>query len=331
MKKRWSDMRRVLGLVVLASAISLGLAAEGRCADWAPSKPVEFVVPAGPGGGSDVFARTAAGIVEAEKLSPVPFVVVNRPGGNAIVGMTQVAQQKGNPHTLLTYHSGQVVGPLSAGTEIATYPNFTFLASIAIDEELLFVKTDSPFKSLRDLVKAAPERGGSITVGGTTTGQDDHICNRLLENAAKIKLRYVSFNSGGEALTALLGGHVEVIWANPAEVAPQLEAKQVRALALAREERLSYLPDAPTFKEQGFDVTWKMFRGIVAPAGIPKEAVSFYENMFKRLKDTSAWKEGYLKKYMLTPSWMGHEELTKYVALQEQTSKAILKDLGILK
>ncbi len=168
-------------------------------------------------------------------------------------------------------------------------------------------------------------------MGGTTTGQDDHICNRLLENAAKIKLRYVSFNSGGEALTALLGGHVEVIWANPAEVAPQLEAKQVRALALAREERLSYLPDAPTFKEQGFDVTWKMFRGIVAPAGIPKEAVSFYENMFKRLKDTSAWKEGYIKKYMLTPSWMGHEELTKYVALQEQTSKAILKDLGILK
>ncbi len=94
MKKRWSDMRRVLGLVVLASAISLGLAAEGRCADWAPSKPVEFVVPAGPGGGSDVFARTAAGIVEAEKLSPVPFVVVNRPGGNAIVGMTQVAQRE---------------------------------------------------------------------------------------------------------------------------------------------------------------------------------------------------------------------------------------------
>ena len=111
-------------------------------------------------------------------------------------------------------------------------------------------------------------------MGGTTTGQDDHICNRLL-NAAKIKLRYVSFNSGGEALTALLGGHVEVVWANPAEVAPQLEAKQVRALALAREERLSYLPDAPTFKEQGFDVTWKMFRGVVAPAGIPKETVSF--------------------------------------------------------
>jgi putative tricarboxylic transport membrane protein len=331
MKKRWSDMRITLGLAVLASAIFLGIVVEGRCADWVPSKPIEFVVPAGPGGGSDVFARTAAGIVEAEKLSPVPFVVVNRPGGNAIVGMTQVAQQKGNPYVVLTYHSGQVVGPLSAGTEIARYPNFTFLASIAIDEELLFVKTDSPLKSIKDLVKAATESGGAVTVGGTTTGQDDHICNRLLENAAKIKLRYVSFNSGGEALTALLGGHVQLIWANPGEVAPQLDAKQVRALALAKEGRLSYFPDVPTFREQGYDVSWKMFRGIAAPAGIATESISFYENLFKRLNDSPGWQQGYIKKYMLTPSWIGHQELTKYVAEQEQTSKAVLKELGILK
>ena len=318
-------MTLIIGLVMLSGSAE----SEAATGGWVPSKPVEFVVQAAPGGGSDIMARTIASLVEAEKLSPVPFVVVNKPGGGSVVGTTYVAQQKGNPLVLATYHSGNLVAPITAGVDVATAKNLTVLAAIAIDEQLLVVKTDSPFKSAKDIVAEAKKRPGAITVAGTATGQDDQICNRLFERAADIKLRYVPFNSGGEAMTALLGGHVELIWANPSEFAPQLDAKQVRLLAVAKEERLPYMASVPTFKEQGYNFTWKMFRSVVAPAGIPREAIAYYETTFKKMSESSRWKEEYIKKYMLTSFWMGHQEATKFVAELEQTCTAILKELGL--
>lgn len=319
-----------IGTIYFAAALFL-IAAVTISSAWAPSKPVEFVVQAAPGGGSDVIARTIASIVEAEKLSPVPFVVVNKPGGGSVVGTTYVAQQKGNPHVLATYHSGNLVAPIPAGVEVAKVKNLTVLVSIAIDEQLIVVKADSPYKTVKDIVAAAKKSPGTITVAGTATGQDDHICNRLLERAADIKLRYVPFNSGGEAMTNLLGGHVEFIWANPSEFMPQYEAKQVRPLAVAREDRLPYMNDASTLKEQGYNVIWKMFRGIIAPPGISSDAIAFYETMFKKMTESSRWKEGYLKKYMLTPSWMGHQAAAQFVAEQEQIALGVLKELGLVK
>ena len=313
------------------AAVFLTATTDSAIAAWAPSKPVEFVVQAAPGGGSDIMARTIASVAEAEKLSPVPLVVLNKPGGGSVVGTTYVAQQNGNPHVLATYHTGNLVAPISAGVEAATVKNLTVLAALALDEQLIVVKVDSPYKNLKDLVAAAKDKEGAMTVGGTTTGQDDHICNRLFERAAGIKTRYVSFNSGGEVMTALLGGHVDYIWANPAEFAPQLDAKQVRPLGVAKEERIVYLADVPTIKEQGYDVVWKMFRGIVAPAGIPADAIAFYEGMFKRLGDSSKWKEGYITRYMLTPTWIGHQELTTFIAEQEKLCISVLKELGLIK
>jgi putative tricarboxylic transport membrane protein len=298
---------------------------------WTPSKPVELVVPAAPGGGSDVMARMMASIIEAEKLSPVPFVVVNRPGGGSTVGMVSVAQQQGNPHMLMTYHSGMMMAGITSKIEQTRFKNFTAIASIAVDEQLIAVRQDSPYKTTKDLVGAAKEKPGTIPVAGTYTGQDDQVCNRLLEMAANVKFRFVPFNSGGEVVTALLGGHVEAIWANPSEFAPQMEAKQVRPLGVAREDRIPYLSGTPTLKEEGYDATWKMFRGIVAAPGIPAEARDFYENLFKRLSDSQKWKDGYVKKYMLTPSWMGSQELTSYCNRQEELSINILKELGLLK
>ncbi|MEI9476093.1 MAG: tripartite tricarboxylate transporter substrate binding protein [Deltaproteobacteria bacterium] len=325
MKTRWIVLALVIGGMVLSASAE----SEAATAGWVPSKPVEFVVQAAPGGGSDIMARTIASLVEAQKLSPTPFVVVNKPGGGSVVGTTYVAQQKGNPHVLATYHSGNLVAPITAGVESATVKNLTVLAAIAIDEQLLVVNADSPFKSVKDVVAEAKKRPGAITVGGTATGQDDQICNRLFERAADMKLRYVPFNSGGEAMTALLGGHVEMIWANPSEFAPQLDAKQVRLLGVAKEERLPYMAGIPTFKEQGYNVIWKMFRSVVAPGGIPRDAIAYYESTFKKMSESSRWKEEYLKKYMLTSFWMGNQEATKFVAEVEQTCTAVLKELGL--
>ena len=130
---------------------------------------------------------------------------------------------------------------------------------------MIVVKADSPFKTIEDVVAAAKKSPATLTIGGTATGQEDQMCNRLFEKAADIKLRYVPFNSGGECITALLGRNVDMIWANPSEFVPQWEAKMVRPLAVAKETRLPEFPDCPTFKEKGYNVTFKMFRGIAAP------------------------------------------------------------------
>lgn len=317
------QMAVVVLLVILASVIG------GQAAEWKPSKPIEFVAPYAPGGGSDVLARSIASVIDAEKLSPVPLLVVNRAGGNGLVGTTAVAQQRGNPLTLLTFISGQASAPLVAGGGSATFRDLTMIALLAIDEQLIVVKTDSPLKTIEDVVAAARQR--TLTIGGTGTGQEDQMCNRIFEKAADIKLRYVPFNSGGECITAVMGGHVDMIWANPGEFIPQWEAKMVRPIAIAKETRIPELPDVPTFKEKGYNVTFKMFRGISAAPGIPPEAAAFYENMMKRMSESPRWKEGYLKRYMLSPAWMSSNDFTQFVGQSEELFKVILKELGLLK
>jgi putative tricarboxylic transport membrane protein len=329
--ERRSDMRRFRNLTMAALMAMVLVTYGGSAFGWTPSKPVELVVPAAPGGGSDVMARMMASIIEAEKLCPVPFIVVNRPGGGSTVGMVSVAQQKGNPYTLMTYHSGMMMAGITSGVDLTRFKNYTPIASIAIDEQLIVVREDAPYKTAKDFIRVAKEKGGTVPVAGTYTGQDDHVCNRLLEIAANVKFRFVPFNSGGEVVTALLGGHVEAIWANPSEFAPNMEAKQVRPLGVAKEERLPYLSGTPTLKEQGYDTTWKMFRGVVAPPEIPSEVKDYYENLFKRLSDSQKWRDGYVKKYMLTPSWMGSQEFKSYVDRQEELSINILKELNLLK
>ena len=303
----------------------------GYAADWKPTKPIEFVAPFAPGGGSDVLARSIASIIEGEKLCPQPLIVVNRAGGSGLVGTTAVAQQKGDPHVLLTFIPGQAQAALVAGKGAPTFRELTLICNLALDEQLIVVKADSPFKTIRDIIAEAKKRPGELTIGGTGAGQDDQICQRLFERSAGIKFRYVPFKSGGECITALLGGHVNMIWANPPEFVPQWEAKMVRPVAVAKSTRMADFSDVPTLKEVGHDVTYFFYRGIAAAQNIPAEASAFYENMFKRMAESSAWKEKYLKKYMLSPNWMGSKEFAKVVAQNEEESKEILKALGLLK
>jgi putative tricarboxylic transport membrane protein len=307
--------------------IVLGISIEA--AEWKPTKPITFVVPYAPGGGSDVLGRSIVGVIDSGKLCPVTIMVENKPGGGATIGTTSVAQAKGDTHMLLTFISGQVAGPMVAGKGAATFHDLTLICGLAIDEQLIVVKNDSPLKTVQDIVTTAKQR--ALTIGGTATGQEDQMCNRLFEKAADIKTRYVPFNSGGECITALLGGHVDMIWANPSEFVPQWEAKNVRPIVVAKETRLALLPDVPTFKEKGYDVTFKMFRGIAAPPGIPSETAAYYENMMKKMSDLPGWKEKYIKNYMLTPSWMGNKEFAQFVTQSEQLFKGILTDLGLIK
>jgi len=322
---KWFNVAVVVVMLILVSVIG------AQAAEWKPTKPIEFVAPFAPGGGSDVLARSIASIIEGQKLCPVPLLVVNRAGGSGLVGTTSVVQQKGNPHVLVTFIPGQAQAALVAGKGAPTFRELTPICNLALDEQLIVVKTDSPLKTIKDIIAEAKKRPGELTIAGTGSGQDDQICQRLLERSAGIRLRYVPFKSGGECITALLGGHVNMIWANPPEFVPQYEAKMVMPVAVARATRMTDFPDVPTLKEIGHNVTYFFYRGIMAAQDIPPETVAFYENMFKRMAESSSWKENYLKKYSLSPSWMGSKEFAKVVAQNEEESKEILKDLGLLK
>jgi len=323
-----NNLFRVAAVVFITILV---FAIGAQSADWKPTKPIEFVAPFAPGGGSDVLARSIASIIEGEKLCPQPLIVVNRAGGSGLVGTTSVVQQKSNPHVLVTFIPGQAQAALVAGKGAPTFRELTPICNLALDEQLIVVKTDSPLKTIKDIIAEAKKRPGELTIGGTGAGQDDQICQRVFERSAGIRMRYVPFKSGGEAVTALLGGHVNMIWANPPEFVPQLEAKMVRPVAVAKATRMTDFPDVPTLKEIGHDVTYFFYRGIMAAQDIPAETAAFYENMFKRMAESSSWKDNYLKKYSLSPSWMGSKEFAKVVAQNEEESKEVLKDLGLLK
>lgn len=318
-------------IVMLATLALFVCGAALQAAEWKPTKPINVVVPYAPGGGSDVYARAIDGVIKNEKLCPQRFVIENKPGGSGTIGTTSVAQSPGNEHMLLTFISGQVSGPLAVGKGAATYRDLTMIANLAKDEQFIVVKTDSPFKTIQDLVAAAKKTPGTVTIGGTATGQEDHMCNRLFERAADIKVRYIPFNSGGECITALLGGHVAAIWANPGEFVPQYDAKMVRPIAVANDKRIALLNAVPTFMESGYKFEFDFFRGIAAPPKISPNVVAYYETMMKRMSDSAAWKDNYLKKYMLSPLYLNSKDMGAFVAKNEKIFADILKDVGLIK
>jgi putative tricarboxylic transport membrane protein len=320
---------KLVGMAVVALFAVLFLAVQVQAGEFKPTKPIQLIAAAAPGGGTDLLARVIAQIVASEKLSPQPLIVQNIPGGGSAIGTTQVAGMKGDTHTLLAMNSATVSGLLTAGKGAATVRDLTMIAQLALDEQFIVVRSDSRFKSIKEIVAESKKKENALSIAGAD--QADRICSRLFEKGAGIKMRFVQFNSSGEAMTALLGGHVDMIWANASEFGSQYDAKMVVPLVVAQEKRFPQYKDVPTFRENGLDVIFQFFRGVVAPPGVSPEVVAYYENMMKNLNDTKAWKENYLAKYFLNPGWQGSKEFTKTVYDSETIYEETLKSLGLIK
>jgi len=168
-------------------------------------------------------------------------------------------------------------------------------------------------------------------VGGTATNTEDHIFTYLFEQAAKIKVKYVPFNSGGEVTAALMGGHIDAGVMNPNEIIAQVEAGKARNLAVASEKRLGDAPDLPTFAERGYKFYWEQMRGVVGPANMPPEAVKWWQDTLKKVTDTPKWKNEYIKKNLLTPTQWTGEQANKYLDSLNQKYTEALTGLGAVK
>jgi putative tricarboxylic transport membrane protein len=296
-----------------------------------PQRTIEVVVPYAPGGGTDNLMRMITGIIDENKWSPVAMNVNNRAGGSGAVGYNYLINKKGDAHTVAgatpMIVSGKIEGRLPGNHRDA----MTTLMIVAIDELMLSVRTESPYKTIDEFVKAARAKPGGLTVGGTATFTEDHIFTYLFEQAAKIKVKYVPFNSGGEVTASLMGGHIDAAVENPNEIVAQVEAGKARNLAVAARKRLADAADVPTFAEKGYEFYWEQMRGVVGPANMAPEAVKWWQDTLRKVTATKKWKEDYIKRNLLTPTQWTGEEANKYLDSLNGKYESALNALGAVK
>jgi putative tricarboxylic transport membrane protein len=326
MRCRWGRLTAFVFALVL---VHTGSPVE---AAWEPSKPIEFVIPAGTGGGADQMARLIAGIVDESKLSPRPMVVVNKAGGAGAEGFLYVKGKKGDAHTIIITLSNLFTTPLHTGVPF-DWKDLTPVARLALDEFILWVNAETPYQNAREYIAAAKEKAGAMKMGGTGSAQEDQIITIQLEQALGVKFTYVPFKGGGEVCVNLVGKHVDSTLNNPIECASHWKAGRVRPLAVFDGARLSEpeWKDIPTVKEAlGADINYLMLRGIFGPPDMPKEAVEWYQGLLKKVYDSPKFKE-YLSRGALKPAWSTGAEYASWLEETEKLHRDLMSKGGLLK
>jgi putative tricarboxylic transport membrane protein len=305
-----------------------GAASAWQLPDNYPDQPIEFVVQYAPGGGSDNFARMITALLAQEGISDATFNVINREGGSGSVGQAYVAGKEGDNHTLMTMTSALVTGPVVLDLE-HNYEDFTPIARLAADQLLIVVPADSEFQTIEDLIAKAKAEPDVVSWGGTGLGGEDSLLLGAIEKASGANLNYIPFESGGEVQVALLGGHINVASSNPNEIIGQLEAGELRPLAVAGDERLPGLPDVPTLQEKDFDVLFEQARGVVGPPGMDPAVAQFWADTLKELTESEAWKTEYLEKNMLLDAYLGPEEFRQWMADETEATRTLIEEMGL--
>ena len=302
---------------------------------WEPTRPVEFIIPAGTGGGADQMARLISGIAEKHKLSPQPLTAVNKAGGAGAEGFLYVKEKKGDPHTIIITLSNLFTTPLAQGTPFS-WRDLTPVARMALDRFILWVNAETPYKTAKDYMAAVKEHSGGdnrMKMGGTGSKQEDQIITVQLEQALGVKFTYVPFKGGGEVCVNLVGKHIDSTVNNPIECVSHMKSGSVRPLALFDTARISdpLWKDVPTVKEAlGVDIHYQMLRGVFGPPNMPKEAVDWYVNLLRKVNETPEFKK-YLEDGALKPAFSTGAEYAKWVEENEKLHKDLMAKGGLLK
>ena len=330
-----SKLRMALGAFVagvVAGAVSMSAAA------WEPSKPVQFVVPAGTGGGADQMARFIQGVASKHQLMKQPFIVVNESGGAGAQGFLDVKESKGDPEKIVITLSNLFTTPMATGVPFS-WRDLTPVAMLALDEFVLWVNADTPYKTAKqyiDAVKASPNK---FKMGGTGSKQEDQIITAQIEQANPgVKFIYIPLKGGGDVAVQLVGGHIDSSVNNPIEAVAQWRAGKLRPLCVFDAQRMPYKEkvttdmswnDIPTCKESGLPVEYTMLRGIFMPAGVSKEQVDFYVDLFKKVRATADWK-AFTEQAAFNQSFMSGPEYAKWVEQAETMHKGLMDKAGFL-
>ena len=325
-------------LALAAGLAALAGTATTTQAAWQPNRPVEFIVPAGTGGGADQMARTIQGIITKHNLMPTSMVVINKSGGAGGEGFLDVKSSRGNPHKIVITLSNLFTTPLATGIPF-NWKDLTPVAMLALDEFVLWVNSDSPYKTAKDYVTAIKSGpSGEFKMGGTGSKQEDQIITVALEKAAGQKLTYIPYKGGGEVAVQLVGGHVTSTVNNPIEAVAQWRAGKVRPLCVFDAQPLPVKDkvfedkgwnDIPTCKSAGVDVEYVMLRGIFMAPGVTKEQTDYYVELFKKVRETPEWQK-LMQDGAFNQTFMSGAEYAGWVEKAEQLHKQLMQEAGFL-
>lgn len=301
---------------------------------YAPKGPVTIIAPSGAGGGWDTFARAISKVMVDEKLVNQALPVENRAGGSGATAMAWMqVNKKGADDTLVVFSPPLIINGVTAASPF-TWKNLTPLARVISDYNLVLVRKDAPWKDLKEFLAALKADPSQIAIGGgSTPGGMDHVAISLIakKNGMDIsQLKYVSFQGGGEAMISMLGGHIQAVSTGVGEAIGQIEAGTVRALAITSSQRLGgKMKDVPTVKEQGLDVTYSIWRGVFGMPDMPADTKAFWQDALTKMNQTKGWKQ-----VLTNQAWedaFDTKGFEAFLAQEDETYTAILKDLGLFK
>jgi tripartite-type tricarboxylate transporter receptor subunit TctC len=291
-----------------------------------PTKPVSLMVAYPAGGSTDVGARIVASL--AEKELGQPLIVLNKAGAGGQVGWTELARQKPDGYYIGFINLPAINAVILDPDRKATFDidSFTPLINQVLDPGVIYVKPDSPYKSLKDIVEDAKKRPGEIKAGTTGIFSDDHLAILMLEEAAKIKFRIVHFDGDPPQLTSLLGGQIDVSFLNVGGITPRVKSAQVRPLVVLDRERSKFYPDTPSTAEAGYpSVLSSSTRGIVGPKGLPEAMVKKLQGIFNKAMDHPGHLEKMEKAGLGVKVMMG-DEYGKYIKSLHEKLKSLVEE-----
>jgi len=311
---------------ILAAAALLVATAAGAQTPY-PHSRVSLVTHSSPGGGTDLFLREI-GMVLAP-LMKTNFAVENVRGGSGATAVAQVAA--GKPDGSVFYGTT----PTYIQTTLLSKPKVGFegldpIAIVFLDPEVIYTRTESPFKNLADVIAFAKANPGKSRWGASNPASLERLALERLARSTGVKVPIVSHDGGGDQMIGVLNGTYDIGIGEIQELRAQLDAGKVRLLAVLNEKRLDGLPELATAKEQGFNVVVTKFRGIAAPKGVPDEIAKAWEDALRKALDTPAYKAAYTKENLI-PMLMGREQARRFTTQFAAEVTESLKELGVIK
>jgi len=313
----------VCSLAVVFCLIAAMVAVEAKAAY--PDKTIEFVVHSQAGGGSDIFSRAVASILEKEGIVKQKIQVVNRSGGSGTTSLNYMFDKAGDAHVVMQF----TTGPLSAilrGSSKLKLEDLTFISLMCMDPNLAFTRIESPYNDMKSAIEFAKKNPDKLSVAIGTVGGSEHVSAHRVAKASGTQLNMVGFGGGGAASVAILGGHVDLGFGNVNEQMGQIEAKQIKALGVMSPQRIPAMPNVLTMKEQGINAVYVQPRGFWAPKNFPDYALKFWEDAFFKLTQTKAYKDLLNTSYAVD-TYMRHVETKAFI---DDYLKELKVDVGEL-
>jgi putative tricarboxylic transport membrane protein len=328
-------MRKELQFVAAGMVACLLTTASGTAAAaaaWKPEKNVEIVINTAPGSGQDATGRTIQGILQERRLVEVPIAIVNKPGGGGVIAYTYLNQRRGDGN-LVAIASKSLLTNHIMGRAPLTYTDLTPVAILFEEYISVAVKADSPIKTGKDMLDRMKKDPASLSFGvATSLGNPNHqgVASALKAVGVDLKkTKNVVFQSGGNAITALLGGHVDVVPGSVGLMKSHLEAGTIRLIAIASPKRLTGIfATTPTWKEQGADVTVSNWRGLVGPSGMTAEQLAFWDAAMRGLSQSDGWKKELDANYWAN-DYTASREARAYLDADYAALKAFLTEIDL--